>query len=159
MKIAIMSDSHDNQEMIGKALAFFEEQGCEHLIHAGDIIAPFSANRLAKFKGTIHAIYGNNDGEIAGLKTDIPSIVKPPLVLEVGGRSIFVVHDLSPENQSKVDLRSPDVVISGHTHKAGIQEGGTLYINPGEVCGYITGQSTVAVLDTDSLEATIFEIK
>ena len=159
MKIAIMSDTHDHQDMIDKALDFFHEQGCEHLIHAGDIIAPFSARRISKFKGSIHAIYGNCDGEIKGLKQDLPSVVQPPLALEINGVSIFVVHDLNAENQALVDQRSPDVVISGHTHLAGIQESGTLYINPGETCGYITGRSTVAILETDTIEAAIYEIK
>jgi putative phosphoesterase len=42
-----------------------------------------------------------------------------------------------------------DVVAFGHTHKANVtREGHTLVINPGEICGYLTGKSTFALLDT-----------
>jgi predicted phosphodiesterase len=31
-------------------------------------------------------------------------------------------------------------------------------VNPGEVCGYLTGKSTIALLDTDRREAEIIEL-
>jgi len=31
-------------------------------------------------------------------------------------------------------------------------------INPGEVCGYLTGRQTVAILDLTGLEAGIFHL-
>ena len=44
-----------------------------------------------------------------------------------------------------------DVVIRGHTHKMEILNGETMIINPGEVCGYVSGEQTVVLLDTDDL--------
>ena len=42
-----------------------------------------------------------------------------------------------------------DVLVYGHTHEAKVVEGGqTLVINPGEICGYLTGKSTFAILNT-----------
>jgi predicted phosphodiesterase len=34
----------------------------------------------------------------------------------------------------------------------------TLIVNPGEACGYLTGKSTVALLDTDKHKAEIIEL-
>lgn len=52
-----------------------------------------------------------------------------------------------------------DVVIHGHTHKAEkYVVGKTLVINPGEVCGYLTGKTTMAVLNVDEREAEIIDI-
>jgi putative phosphoesterase len=43
-----------------------------------------------------------------------------------------------------------DVVIYGHTHERVFEEvDDVLVINPGECCGYLTGNPTVVILDTE----------
>jgi putative phosphoesterase len=52
-----------------------------------------------------------------------------------------------------------DAVIHGHSHYKGVEKKGkTLAVNPGEVCGYLTGKSTVALLDSLKGEARIVEL-
>jgi hypothetical protein len=53
-----------------------------------------------------------------------------------------------------------DIVISGHTHDAKIEktDDGVLHVNPGENCGYLTGKSTIAIIDTTTLTAEIIEV-
>jgi putative phosphoesterase len=52
-----------------------------------------------------------------------------------------------------------DAVIHGHTHSPSItRRGKTLAINPGEVCGYLTGKPTIAILDTAKNEAKIIDL-
>jgi uncharacterized protein len=52
-----------------------------------------------------------------------------------------------------------DAIVHGHSHLKGIQtRGKTLMINPGEVCGYLTGRCTLALLDTVKNEAKILEL-
>ncbi|MBS3813049.1 metallophosphoesterase family protein, partial [Candidatus Bipolaricaulota bacterium] len=50
----------------------------------------------------------------------------------------------------------PDVIVYGHTHKIDVQQGKPLVINPGEAGGWLTGRSTVAILD---LKETSVEIR
>jgi predicted phosphodiesterase len=51
------------------------------------------------------------------------------------------------------------VVVHGHDHKAKVERrGSTLIVNPGEVCGYVSGRSSFGVLDTDRLEADIHDL-
>jgi len=38
------------------------------------------------------------------------------------------------------------------------RKGKTLTVNPGELCGYLTGKATIALLDTIRDEATIIDI-
>ena len=46
------------------------------------------------------------------------------------------------------------MVVHGHTHEAvAAEQGSTLTINPGEICGYLTGKSTFAILDTAAKKA------
>ena len=51
-----------------------------------------------------------------------------------------------------------DIVVYGHTHKIDIQKGESLLLNPGETGGWTTGKATVAVVDIETLEATIHEL-
>ncbi|MBM4079867.1 MAG: YfcE family phosphodiesterase, partial [Planctomycetes bacterium] len=77
MKLGILSDSHDNLPFIAKALALFEREGVDCLVHAGDYVAPFAMRALLKFKGRVLGVFGNNDGEKVGLKKLCPVLVEP----------------------------------------------------------------------------------
>lgn len=160
MKIGVLSDSHDHMPMLRAALDLFAAEKVEAVIHAGDIVSPFAAKMMLDYRGPLYVVYGNNDGEHPGLAKLLPGIVAGPLRVELGGRRIVVHHWIE---QVPADvLRSADVVITGHTHQVvndrveGRQP--TLILNPGECCGWLTGVSTVAILDTDSLTARIMTL-
>ncbi|MEM2260802.1 MAG: metallophosphoesterase family protein, partial [Candidatus Methanomethylicaceae archaeon] len=62
------------------------------------------------------------------------------------------------DNIIKINLF--DLLIRGHTHKKEVRkEGKTLIINPGEVCGYLSGESTIAIFNTISKEAKIISLE
>ena len=98
--------------------------GVAHIIHAGDIGGPEVIAGLQRIAPTT-AIRGNNDqGAWASdyLDTD---------VIEIAGRSIYVLHNLK-----ELDLDPAaagfDIVISGHSHQPKIETAdGVLYLNPG----------------------------
>jgi hypothetical protein len=51
------------------------------------------------------------------------------------------------------------VIFYGHTHKPEVRiENGRLLVNPGECCGWLSGISTVAVVDLDAMSAQIVTI-
>ena len=58
------------------------------------------------------------------------------------------------------DSGSFDIILSGHTHSLSNKklENGILVINPGELCGYLTGKSTFAIIDTEKMESEIIEL-
>ena len=157
MKIGILSDTHDQLNCLKAALAFFEKEGCRAIIHAGDIVAPFSAQALREWPEQLFICYGNNDGERLGLKKVLPNIVSGPVTIVLDGRTIVFAHEkdrLTPACYEKAQ-----VVIYGHTHKPLVEnKNGRLWINPGETCGWTTGNSTVAILETSDLSCEIHEI-
>lgn len=158
MLIGVIADTHDRLPMINAALGLFAQRRVEALIHTGDFVAPFAVRRLLVYSGPLHAVYGNNDGERDGLKELLPRISDGPLFLELGGCTILVHHFIDWCDQADVDRA--DVVITGHTHEVvNTVERGKLFLNPGECCGWVTGQSTVAVLDTDGPTAEICRLK
>lgn len=158
MRVGIISDSHDHLDRLRRAMQRLREEGAETLLHAGDVVAPFAAKVLKQWPGPLHVIYGNNDGERRGLAKVLPQIQDGPLEIALDGRKILMVHDVEQAPPSAGD--SADAIVFGHTHEPVIRrEGRTLLINPGEVCGWLTGRPTAVLLDTDSLEAEVIQIE
>ncbi len=148
MKLGVISDSHDRLPALQQAVALLREQKVDAFFHAGDFVAPFAAKLLAPEAlggKPLYAIFGNNDGERAGLRNVLPGLIDGPLRVELAGTKIAMAHFV--EWFDEQDHRDADVLISGHNHEASIEHrDGRLYLNPGECCGWLTGRCTCAVL-------------
>ncbi len=159
--IGVMSDSHDNVTMVQKAVALFKDAGCDLVLHAGDVVAPFAARELASLGCPVKAVFGNCDGEKQGLEMaleKVGEIKDAPLIFDYGGRQILLVH-YHFSVATYASSGNYDVIIFGHTHKPATQKGGkTLLVNPGETGGWLTGKSTVALLDSEPLKVEIIAL-
>ncbi len=157
VKIGLFSDSHDHLTNLRRAVQVFNEEGVAYALHAGDFVAPFVANELQKLNCPLLGVFGNNDGERLGLQARFKGfgaeIKVQPAFIELGGKRFVLVHE-----HEVVDALAKsglfDVVVYGHTHKLDLrrEDNGTLIVNPGEVCGWLSGKATVAVLDTETME-------
>ena len=160
MKLGVIADTHDRLPTFERAVRLFERMGVAVILHAGDLVAPFAAKLIAAdaTKLPVHVVYGNNDGEKAGLKKTLPQIIDGPLKLELGGRLIVMHHFI--DWLKPADTAGASVIITGHTHEiVNETKNGVLHLNPGECCGWVTGKCSVAVLDLDTLSAEIVEVK
>lgn len=161
MKIGIMSDSHDHLPAIKDVADRLREHQVKHVIHAGDFIAPFSLAPLTKVGAPVTAVFGNNDGERLYLQAKFIEYgwtIEPKFAfLELAGRKLAVHHE--PEPVAGLAASGLyDVVIYGHTHQRDIrQTGGALIINPGEVCGWVSGRRSFVVLELASLKPTVID--
>ena len=160
MKIGIISDTHDRLPTFRRAVQLFKRMKVDAIFHAGDFVAPFAAKLVAPEalgKTPLYCIYGNNDGERDGLKKVLPDLQDGPLRAELDGKTIVMHHYV--DWLSDKDVTGADVVISGHDHTAHIEtKGGTLYVNPGECCGWVNDRCTVATLDLDTMQAEVVEV-
>jgi len=156
MRIGLISDTHDNLPAIKKAVKLFNKEKVDAVIHAGDIVAPFAADEFNKLVCPFIAVFGNNDGEINGLKNTLGGkIYIPPKEVIFGGRKIVIVHDI----QKLAGNTDADIVVYGHLHKQKFEKvRNTLYINPGEACGWLTGSETVSIFDTETMDVTEYEL-
>jgi putative phosphoesterase len=180
--IGIMADSHDNLPAIKKAVDFFNEEKVQMVIHAGDLISPFTANEFKNLKMPFEAVFGNNDGERTGLKHAYSGLclLEDFKEFNINGRKIAVIHG----HQDKITLALAscghyDVLIRAHTHESHVSSRGfedkyeqknpnnliidenepkTIILNPGEVCGYLTGHQTVVIMDPDNLKFYLIEL-
>jgi putative phosphoesterase len=159
MLAGIMSDTHDNMEQIRKAVDAFNERGVGHVIHAGDFTSPFTFRVLKTIKAGFTGIFGNNDGDKLLLqKMSEGRVFNQPHIFELEGRRIVLIHEHHIAD-ALADSGHYDIVIYGHTHKAGIRERkDTLVINPGEAGSWLYGKSTVALLDLSAMTAEIISL-
>ena len=160
MKVGVISDTHDRLPTFRRAVAMFERLGVEAILHAGDLIAPFAAKLIAAdaVKVPVYCVYGNNDGEKAGLKKVLPQIVDGPLRIELAGKTIVMHHwiDWLKPNE----MAGADIVITGHTHEiVNETRGGVLYLNPGECCGWVNDRCSVMLLDLEQMKADVIDVK
>ena len=163
MIIGLMSDTHDRLDAIEEAIDFFNRQGVKDVLHAGDLVSPLAAPMFSKLKGKLHYVWGNNEGDHEFVRVRFGEIGIKPLgdfaALELGGKRIALLHGTHEHIvDSLVKSRLFDVVVRGHNHKAEIVGGKTLMVNPGEVCGYLSGHRTVAILDLNKMCAEIVEL-
>jgi putative phosphoesterase len=164
MKVGVISDTHDRLPTFERSVVMFRRLKVGAILHAGDFVAPFAAKLLgpeARLPMPVHAVYGNNDGEKAGLKKVLPQVVDGPLKVKLpyaGGSRTVVMHHFI-DWLKPTDLAGADVVITGHTHAmVNEKKGGQLLLNPGECCGWVTGRCTVMLLDLESLEAQLVDV-
>jgi len=157
MKLGIMSDSHDNMSLIAKAVALFNRERVDLVLHAGDIVSPFTNIEFRKLEARMVGVFGNNDGDRPYLLkrfADFGELQADPRELELGGRRIVMMHEprfLEP----LVAASRYDLVVYGHTHQVDIREGKPMVINPGECGGWLYGTSTVVTLDLETMGHTV----
>jgi len=159
LNLGIMSDTHDNITNIKKAISIFNANIVDLVIHAGDYVAPFALAPLDDLKCDFAGVFGNNDGEKAGLtKRSLGKIKSQPLKFDFQNMQILVIHE--PNNlDDLIKSQIYDIIIYGHTHsQLAENHGKTLVINPGECCGWVTGKATVAILDVDNMAVKFIEI-
>lgn len=162
MLIGVISDSHDNMNMLKKAVDLFNERGVELVLHAGDYIAPFTAREFKRLSCRLVGVFGNNDGEKFGLTRNFEEfgeLHEGIHQLKIDGKMIAITH--SPEMATTLASRNAyDAVIYGHTHRAEIKkEGKTLIVNPGECGGWLEGTSTIALLDTTTMGVELVKLE
>ncbi|AXV37468.1 MAG: YfcE family phosphodiesterase [Methanobacterium sp. BRmetb2] len=159
--IGIIADTHDNLKAIHQAVDFFNQKNVDLVIHAGDLIAPFTVNEFSRLKTNFLAVFGNNDGERDGLKKAYQNLcfLEDFKEINIENKRFGIIHGT---NESIVDALTKsgkyDVIIRGHTHKLNIKEGETLVINPGEACGYVTGEKTLVLLDSETLNHEVVKL-
>jgi len=158
MKIGILSDTHDHLIRIAKAIELFRAEGVEMVLHPGDICSPFAAKALNRWEGPLRVLYGNNDGERTGLAEILPGICDGPILVEAGGIRISMDH--YPPGGKHEPVPGVDVILFGHTHEVLVEpRGEVLYLNPGECCGWLKDEPTVAILQTDPVGARIIALE
>jgi len=164
MIIGLISDTHDNLPYIEKAVERLNEEKVELVLHAGDYISLFTAKPFMKLDAPMIGVYGNNCAETDTLKrayAEAGCEIRGYFTeVKADNLKIALLHGHRWEDLKRADRGRYDVVVRGHTHRASIREkGDQLWLNPSEVCGYITGTNSIGFLDTEKRHAWISILK
>jgi putative phosphoesterase len=120
VKVGLISDTHG----LMRPQALEALQGCDYLIHGGDIGKPEILETL-KTIAPLTVVRGNNDTDDAWA-SDVPY----EAVLRIGEVAIYTTHILADVPKSLPD--DVRVVVTGHSHRPLQQvRDGVLFINPG----------------------------
>ena len=167
MKIAIISDTHDNLNNFEKAVSWLKKRKIKTIIHCGDVCAPAVLKKAAEnFSGRIHLVFGNADGDRFGMAEKVYTKQMPNVVIhnndlgeiELEEKKIAFCH-FPKFAQGLAATGKYDLVFYGHTHKPWEEKVGQCrLVNPGELAGLFY-KATFAVYDfkKDKLELKILE--
>jgi hypothetical protein len=164
MKIAVLSDIHDNIWNLADALRSIAALKAEALIFCGDFCAPFALSQMAAgFSGPVHCVFGNNDGDPRLLLQNALAAGNVTLhgqnaELVLGGRKIAVNH--YPEIARRLAEAGQFVLVCyGHNHLAKVEAlGTTLLANPGEIMGRF-GSPSFGMYDCETGAFQLHEVR
>lgn len=167
MRIAILSDIHDNVWNLASALEGVKNTHA--MIVCGDLCSPFIVTQMAdEYEGPIHIVFGNNDGDLYRI-TNVSGRYENVHIHgeyfqgELGGKQ-FAANHYKDIALPLSDSEKYDVVCYGHDHIYKIEKRGkTLVINPGTIMGYDPTQkmdvpATLVIYNTEIDQASAYKV-
>ncbi len=161
MKIAIISDLHDNLVNLEKCLVWCQANNIQEIICCGDVTNTDTLSFLSsRFPSTIHLARGNMeifyDEEVEQF-SNIKYYGRAGGIFNIEDKKIGICHE--PYLIDNLLSDNPDIIFYGHTHKPWIEKkNNTKIVNPGTLAGMFQ-KATFAFWDTskDKLELKILE--
>lgn len=161
MKIGLLADIHDNVDNLRHAIRLFNALECKAVLLAGDFVSPLVVPSMRRLTCPVIACYGDNDGNMTGIAGGmkiVGTLGYPPVCWKSrDGIRFLMAHQLDDVRHF---IDEADVVVFGHTHRPSIAKDrhGRVFINPGEVGGWMFRKPTVAIFDTETRDAEIMSL-
>jgi len=164
VKIAIISDVHENYHNFNLCIKDMKKEKIKQILFLGDFINAGIARALATCGIPSFAICGNNDGDLIeiykqSIKTDSTLTFCPKTYSEFKceGNRYFLTH-----YEDLVEIAATSGIFKGvffgHTHQKSIKKKKDCFIvNPGEISAHKYGVSTYAIIDTE-LDTCTFRV-
>jgi putative phosphoesterase len=161
MKIAIISDIHDNLVRWEEAAEIIKKEKITIGICCGDVTSLDTLKEVAKPFKTLHLAVGNGDYGIKNAMGLIPENVEAHGnvgVVKLADKKIAFCHyDWLAEKL--FDSRNYDLIFYGHTHTPWERRDGEfLILNPGEIAGQF-GKASFAILNLDNSKSELKLLK
>ena len=152
MKIGIISDTHNDLDMIKKAVAIFKEQRVDLVVHAGDLTSPKVVELFRDLPCKF--VLGNCDIDSEAISAKANELgfgcVENCCDFTAGDKRILLFHGNDiPLFRKAVASGKYDYIIKGHTQIfENYRSNTTRIINPGSI--YREDERTISILDTES---------
>ncbi|MBN1249653.1 MAG: metallophosphoesterase family protein [Anaerolineae bacterium] len=162
MRIGIIADTHNDQNLTQRALARLQQESIGTILHAGDVT---SARLLQLFEGyDVWIARGNMDHDPALIPTAQalfgPGRLKAVHTLSLNGCNIAMVHNgESPSARELIKTKAYTYLIHGHTHHIRDERMlSTRIINPGAIGNTRWRRPSFAILDLGTDDLSIIEL-
>lgn len=163
MKIAVLSDTHNNTANLDAALERIRQEDVTTIIHCGDMTSAEMASRLAGWR--VICVFGNVDiasGEIRDTLQALHPQSSADLVFTgyLGGERIAVTHGHIPGRlEELIESRLYAYVFHGHSHRQrDVRIRDTRVINPGALGGMHREPRQFCLLDLATGKAEFIHI-
>ncbi len=163
MKLGILSDTHNNQDNLKRALELFRVEDVNTLIHCGDMTTPETATLMGGFR-VIH-VTGNMDGSSSALRRTLlalnpDSSSAPGFSGQLDSIWVAASHGHMPE---RLDVYLRDgryaYLFHGHTHRRrDDQIGQTRVINPGALGGLRPESRSICIVELADGDVRFVEV-
>ena len=162
MKIAVISDLHDNLMCWERIVSILKDQNISVMINCGDTCAPAMVREMsATFPGQIHTVFGN----VADRERETALVPSLKNMTHYGDRGEVTLENRKITfnhfpNVAEKDAASGeyDLVCFGHTHlKRNEKVGSTWLLNPGTAAGMFQYPS-FAIVDLATMTGQFIDI-
>lgn len=157
MKIAIISDIHDQIHNLEWAIKKLQEKNIAHTFLLGDYCSPFIIKKLLEIDTPINAVWGNNDGD-KQTNLEIAKTHKHSFTFSsndfddviIDDKKYFITH--YPHLAENAALSGQyEAVFHGHNHTRRDEViGKTPIFNPGKLAVYPNDEKSIAIFDTET---------
>ena len=152
MKIGIITDTHDKEELVDKAIAVFVKEDCKHVFHCGDFESPDIFNQFNNKNFKFYYVTGPVTAEYNHDKSISPKL---SLSEEIQGLKIGAQHTIEYTRKRRAIneeiSREYDYFFYGHFHflnlKLPNKSNKTVFLNSGGFDKRFP--FTFCILDTD----------
>jgi putative phosphoesterase len=163
VKIGIISDTHNKEPWLLRALELLRDQGIRVLVHCGDLTDFSLCRHMRDFQ--VYYAFGNGDiasGAIALSLQQINPESRAGMTLDftLAGKSFLVIHGNHAEPLKRaLESETYDYVLRGHSHLFEDSRFGRTRLNkPGALGDWLKPHS-FAVLDVEADSLTHYELK
>jgi uncharacterized protein len=169
MRIAVISDIHDNLWNLAVALAAIKRTA-DILLCCGDLCSPFVIDELAKLERDVHIVFGNNDADLYRITSKASKTsnvhIHGEFFEQTFEKKRFAMNHFDYLAKPIAKSGAYDVVCFGHNHEIEVvSHGSCLLINPGPIMGAKFGKGrwedvtpSFAIYDAAENKASTFSI-
>ncbi len=157
MKIAVLSDTHNNTSNLSRVIQLVEQHNVSTLIHCGDLTSVETAALLNGFR--VILTFGNGDFASGALRDQLlrmnrESYAGMHFEGTLGGCRIAVTHGHVPGVlETWLHQQRFEYIFTGHSHYCSDQRNGiTRVINPGALGGLKKEPRSFLIVDLHSAE-------
>jgi putative phosphoesterase len=162
MRIGLVSDTHNDQARIRRALERLEQEGISLVIHAGDVTNTKALRLFSDFDVWIARGNMDRDPALARVSRELfgPGRLREIQELTLDGARLAVIHSGETTRwRSLVSSKEYEYVIHGHSHKPRDERfGATRVINPGALGSTRFRVPTFAILDLETGDLSWIEV-